>query len=88
MDYKTMLAWAERIKARCGREGKTEQQTRDEIFNSALCMFAVNDFIMAATKRKAQKVVDAVLPGPATGAIITVKIPEPEPDHIDFIVYA
>lgn len=72
MDYETMLDWAHRIKGRCEREGKTEQQTRDEIFNSALCMFAVDDIITAATKRKARRVVAAVLPGPATGAIITV----------------
>lgn len=85
MDYETMLAWAHKIKARCEREGKTEQQTRDEIFNSALCMFAVDDIITATTKRKAQKIVDAVLPGTATGAIITVKMPEPEPIETVFI---
>ncbi len=39
-----------------------------------------------AERIKARKIVAAVLPGPATGAIITVKMPDPEPDHIAFIV--
>lgn len=85
MDYETMVEWAHRIAERCRREGRTEQQARDEIFNSALCMFADDDIITAVTKRKARKVVAAVLPGPATGAIITVKMPEPDPIETVFI---
>lgn len=85
MDYETMLNWAHRIKARCKAAGQSDQETREEIFNSALCMFAVDDIITAATKRKARKIVAAVLPGPATGAIITVKMPEPEPIETVFI---
>ena len=45
MDYKTMLAWAERLKARCLREGKSEQDTRDRIYNAALVMFSTDDTI-------------------------------------------
>ena len=41
MDYKTMLAWAERLKERCTHEGKSEQDTRDRIYNAAVLMVAV-----------------------------------------------
>lgn len=39
MDYEQMVQWAKRIKERCFKKGKTEQQTRSEIFNSALIQF-------------------------------------------------
>lgn len=65
MDYDQMLAWAERLKARCLREGKSEQDTRDRIYNTALVMFSTDDTVTAADKRKAERIVKAVMPGPA-----------------------
>ncbi len=71
MDYETMVEWAHRIAERCKREGRTEQQARDEIFNSALVQFSDDwDDITDEAIEQARRVVAAVLPGPATGAII------------------
>ena len=71
MDYETMVEWAHMIAARCKREGRTEHQARDEIFNSALVQFSDDwDDISAEAIEQARRVVAAVLPGPATGAII------------------
>ena len=75
MDYKTMLAWAERLKARCLSEGKTEQDTRDRIYNAALVMFSSDDTVTAAGKRKAERIVKAVMPGPASAAVLMVSVP-------------
>ncbi len=75
MDYKTMLAWAERLRARCTREGKSEQDTRDRIYNAALVMFSADDTITPAGKRKAERIIKAVLPGPANAAVLMVFVP-------------
>ena len=78
MDYKTMLAWAEKIKARCEREGLPAQQTRDRIYNAALVMFSDDDdAITPAAVRKAKKIVKAVMPGETSPALI-VAITTPE----------
>jgi len=78
MDYTTMLAWAERLKARCLREGKGEQDTRDRIYNAALVMFSTDDTITAAGKRKAERIVKAVMPGPVQPAVLMVAVPPEE----------
>jgi hypothetical protein len=71
MDYEQMVQWAKRIKARCFKEGKTEQQTRSEIFNSALVQFS-DDFDNIDDKaiQLANQVVATVLPGSYTSAVI------------------
>ena len=71
MDYEQMVQWAKRIKARCFKEGKTEQQTRSEIFNSALVQFSDDfDNIDDKTIQLANRVVSTVLPGAYTSAVI------------------
>ena len=75
MDYETMLAWAERLKARCLSEGKTEQDTRDRIYNAALVMFSDDDAITPAAVRKAERIIKAVMPGPASAAVLMVAVP-------------
>ncbi len=75
MDYETMVEWAHRIKARCTREGKGEQDTRDRIYNAALVMFSSDDTVTAAGKRKAERIVKAVMPGPASAAVLMVAVP-------------
>ena len=75
MDYETMVEWAHRIKARCTREGKSEQDTRDRIYNAALVMFTSDDTVTAAGKRKAERIVKAVMPGPASAAVLMVSVP-------------
>jgi hypothetical protein len=73
MDYETMVEWAHMIAERCKRGGRTEQQTRDEIFNSALVQFSDDwDAISAEAIEQARRVVAEVLPGPAAGAILAV----------------
>lgn len=64
MNYEQMVQCAKRIKARCFKEGKTEQQTRSEIFNSALIQFSNYD----STIQLANKVVATVLPGAYTSS--------------------
>ena len=64
MDYEQMVQWAKRIKERCFKKGKTEQQTRSEIFNSALIQFSNYD----STIQLANKVVATVLPGTYTSS--------------------
>lgn len=75
MDYETMLNWAHRIKARCLREGKSEQDTRDRIYNAALVMFSADDTVTPAGKRKAERIVKAVMPGPASAVVLMVAVP-------------
>ena len=71
MDYEQMVQWAKRIKLRCFKEGKTEQQTRSEIFNSALVQFSDDfDNIDSNAIQLANKVVATVLPGAYTSAVI------------------
>ena len=71
MDYEQMVQWAKRIKARCFKEGKTEQQTRSEIFNSALVQFSDDfDNIGSNAIQLANRVVATVLPGSYTSAVI------------------
>lgn len=73
MNYEQMVEWAKRIKERCFKEGKTEQQTRSEIFNSALVQFSDDwDNIDDKAIQLANKVVDTVLPGAYTSAVIVV----------------
>jgi hypothetical protein len=71
MNYEQMVEWAKRIKERCFKEGKTEHQTRSEIFNSALVQFS-DDFDNIDDKeiQLANQVVAAVLPGAYTSAVI------------------
>lgn len=76
MDQGFMLDWAEKIKARCEREGLPAQQTRDRIYNAALVMFSDDDdAITPAAVRKAKKIVKAVMPGPASAALIVATTP-------------
>ena len=63
MEYEVMVSWAARIKTRGLSSGKSEQAIRDDIYNSALCMFADDDVITDETKALAKRVVDDVLPG-------------------------
>lgn len=71
MDYEQMVAWALRIKIRCYNEGKTEDQTRSEIFNSALVQFSdAWDSIDDNTVYLAKCVVADVMPGAFTSAIV------------------
>jgi len=73
MNYEQMVQWAKLIKERCFKEGKTEQQTRSEIFNSALVQFS-DDFDNIDDKaiQLANQVVATVLPGAYTSAVIVV----------------
>lgn len=72
MDYEQMVQWAKRIKERCFKEGKTEQQTRSEIFNSALVQFSDDwDNIDDKAIQLANRIVVTVLPGAYTSAVIT-----------------
>jgi len=71
MDYEQMVQWAKRIEARCFKEGKTEQQTRSEIFNSALVQFSDDfDNIDSNAIQLANQVVATVLPGSYTSAVV------------------
>ena len=63
MEYEVMVSWAARIKTRGVTSGKSEQAIRDDIYNSALCMFAEDDVITDETKALAKRVVNDVLPG-------------------------
>jgi hypothetical protein len=63
MDYETMVEWAARIKTRGMTSGKSEQAIRDDIYNSALCMFADDDEVTDETEALATRVVNDVLPG-------------------------
>ena len=63
MEYEVMVAWAARIKTRGVTSGKSEQAIRDDIYNSALCMFAEDDVITDETKALATRIVNDVLPG-------------------------
>ena len=79
MDHNSMVAWAEKVKARCEREGLPAQQTRDYIYNSALVMFSGDD-ITPADVRKAERVVKAIMPGVTSPAIMGAFIePNDEP---------
>ena len=71
MNYEQMVQWAKRIKERCFKEGKTEQQARSEIFNSALIQFSnYGNNIDDNTIQLANKVVDTVLPGSYTSSVV------------------
>lgn len=76
MDQGFMLDWAERLKARCLREGKGEQDTRDRIYNAALVMFSDDDdAITPAAVRKAKKIIKAVMPGETSPALMVATTP-------------
>ncbi len=71
MNYQTMLAWAHMIAGRGRAAGKTDDEIRAEIFNSALVQFSDDwDDISDAAIRKAKRVVKAVMPGTVKGAAI------------------
>ena len=76
MDHKTVVGWAKNIMADCKRNGLTEQQTRDRIYNAALMVFSDDDdTITPEAVQKAKSVLGAVMPGATSPALMVATTP-------------
>ena len=75
MDYKTMLAWAERLKARCCVRARANRTQGTAYIMRPWSCFPLMTLSRPAGKRKAERIVKAVMPGPASAAVLMVAVP-------------